>query len=331
MCVFRRQITQQKMSSSQRLHSPCNHSCQKATCGEDCGLCMIKMDNVRLPCGHSKDSAPCHLAQDVSKIMCGVVVEKRVPGCGHAIKAQCWRDVASKNFSCPAPCGTNLSCGHACPGSCGRCRLKNIDNALLRLLSAFDHQKCATICGRHHATCNHTCRRPCHDGTDCGPCPSYCEVNILIHPEEYMLITHRCALTTIFTPPPSCSQSLTAKVFYKTTTKVNLSLFFVTESSCLPESYLESAYTRGAGYYSPGICPKGYTSACSLNSIYVTSGVPPMAPGETAWQCCPRCVERSTFTSQTTTNALYFEAIIVAQFPRTTEFAKAAWRVQLQF
>jgi hypothetical protein len=177
--------------SCQRLHGPCNHSCQKATCGEDCGLCMINIDNVRLPCGHSKDCTPCHLAQDVSKIMCGVVVEKRVPGCGHAIKTQCWRDVASKTFSCPAPCGTRLSCGHPCPGSCGQCCLRNPNNAFLKVLFAFGHQKCATICGRHHTTCNHTCRRPCHDGTDCGPCPLRCEVNILVHPEEDVLITHR--------------------------------------------------------------------------------------------------------------------------------------------
>jgi hypothetical protein len=39
----------------ERLHSPCNHSCQKITCGEDCGNCMIKLDNILLPCGHSKD------------------------------------------------------------------------------------------------------------------------------------------------------------------------------------------------------------------------------------------------------------------------------------
>ncbi len=29
-----------------RLHSPCNHPCQKPTCVEDCGNCMVKVHDV---------------------------------------------------------------------------------------------------------------------------------------------------------------------------------------------------------------------------------------------------------------------------------------------
>jgi hypothetical protein len=52
----------------QRLPNPCSHSCQKATCGEDCGICLIPLDNVLLPCSHSQDRVPCHQSQDTSKI-----------------------------------------------------------------------------------------------------------------------------------------------------------------------------------------------------------------------------------------------------------------------
>jgi AAA domain len=155
----------------QRLHSPCNHGCQKATCGEDCGICLILLDNVFLPCSHPKDGVPCHQLQDTSKIKCEVLVEKRVSDCQHVIQTQCWRDVTSETFSCPVSCEANLPCGHRCPGSCGRCHKKDANNN-----PTIEHRKCTKVCGRRFATCNHTCRKLCHDGIDCGPCLSPCEV-----------------------------------------------------------------------------------------------------------------------------------------------------------
>jgi hypothetical protein len=155
----------------QRLHSPCDHGCQKATCGEDCGICLIPLDNVFLPCSHSKDGVPCHQSQDTSKIRCDIPVKKRVPDCGHIIQTQCWRDVASETFSCPVSCEANLPCGHRCPGSCGHCHKKDTNNS-----STIEHRKCTKVCGRRFATCNHTCRKLCHDGIDCGLCSSPCEV-----------------------------------------------------------------------------------------------------------------------------------------------------------
>jgi hypothetical protein len=131
---------------------------------------MIKMDNVQLPCDHLKDGVPCWQAQDISKIKYDILVEKRVPDCGHFVKTQCSQDVASKTFSCSTLCGAYLPCGHICPGSCGRCRPKDT------IWSTAKHQKCAIVCGRRFGTCNHTCPRACHGGDECGPCPLACGV-----------------------------------------------------------------------------------------------------------------------------------------------------------
>ena len=155
----------------QRLHSPCNHGCQKSTCGEDCGFCLILLDNVLLPCSHSKDNVPCNQSQDTSKIKCDVLIEKQVPNCGHVIKTQCRRDVASETFACPVSCEAILSCGHRCSGSCGRCHQQDATNE-----AGTKHFKCTKICGRRFATCNHTCQELCHDGKACGQCSSPCEV-----------------------------------------------------------------------------------------------------------------------------------------------------------
>lgn len=146
----------------QRLHSPCKHGCQKQTCGEDCGVCMIKIDNVLLPCEHTEDGVPCYRTQDVKSIKCNARVQKRVPKCNHLVDVPCFRDV-SIAFLCPTKCEASLPCGHRCPGTCSKC----YDS---------EHQECTKICGRRFGTCNHTCPRTCHDGTDCGPCLAPCEV-----------------------------------------------------------------------------------------------------------------------------------------------------------
>lgn len=173
----------------QRLHSPCNHGCQKATCGEDCGSCLVILDNVLLPCSHSKDNVPCYQSQDPTNIKCNVLVEKQVPDCGHVIQTQCWRDVTLETFSCPEPCKTNLPCGHKCPGSCGRCHKKDANNLL-----TTGHKKCTKVCGRRFLTCNHACKRSCHDGEDCGLCLSPCEVRDLIYLHIF------CLFDMLFTP-----------------------------------------------------------------------------------------------------------------------------------
>lgn len=160
----------------QRLHTPCQHKCQKSTCGEDCGQCEVRVDDVRLPCTHSQDNVPCYKTNDLASIKCGTIVPKTVPGCNHTVEVKCCLDVASESFKCPTPCETILGCGHLCPGSCGGCKDKDPSGEL-----SVKHLVCSKICGRRFGTCNHTCPRRCHDGQECGPCKSTCEVRFPMH------------------------------------------------------------------------------------------------------------------------------------------------------
>lgn len=153
----------------QRLHDPCNHPCQKSTCGEDCGRCLIKLDDVELPCGHFKSGVSCYMAQVPSLIPCTVQVEKTVPGCNHLVQVPCGKDVTTENYKCSTPCSRLLECGHPCPGTCSQCKPKVGEQAEI-------HQKCRKVCGRRMKACNHTCQKPCHGDEDCGTCSAPCEV-----------------------------------------------------------------------------------------------------------------------------------------------------------
>ncbi|KAF2018601.1 NFX1-type zinc finger-containing protein 1, partial [Aaosphaeria arxii CBS 175.79] len=155
----------------ERLLPRCGHPCQKQTCGEDCGRCLIQIDDVKLPCGHCKDRVECYRTEDVGLIRCTVNVRKVVPGCKHKITVPCFRDVTSELYQCPTPCSKLLSCGHPCSGTCGECITRPQNGGQIE-----EHQTCQKICGRRFGTCNHTCPRPCHDGKECGPCVSPCEV-----------------------------------------------------------------------------------------------------------------------------------------------------------
>ena len=156
----------------ERLHKTCNHNCQKPTCSEECGLCMVTVNNVQLPCGHLKDDARCYETQNVRGIRCDFLTQKSVPECRHLVDVPCSRDVTSSTFICPTACESILSCGHRCPGSCGRCERVE-DGTDLKVIT---HVKCARICGRRFGSCNHTCGRPCHQNKECGPCTFECEV-----------------------------------------------------------------------------------------------------------------------------------------------------------
>ena len=155
----------------ERLHMPCHHKCQKETCGEDCGSCLVNLDNVQLLCRHTKDNVACYLTQDLSKVRCTVPVQKYVAECNHTVEVWCSQDVSSADFSCPTPCNTALACGHPCPGTCSTCRQKDTEGQPF-----VKHLQCSKICGRRFATCNHTCPRLCHEGTECGLCQAPCDV-----------------------------------------------------------------------------------------------------------------------------------------------------------
>lgn len=167
----------------ERTHDPCNHPCQKPTCGEDCGKCLITIDSVKLPCSHTAQNIPCYKTQDLSQILCKVIVKKQVPNCHHKVDVRCGQDVTTDGFTCPTPCEIILPCGHLCPGTCGNCNSKDTNGQ-----STVKHQVCKKICGRRFGTCNHTCPRICHEGKDCGPCFSACEVSIVmicVHSRNY--------------------------------------------------------------------------------------------------------------------------------------------------
>lgn len=170
----------------QRRHQPCDHACQKATCGEPCGKCMILMDHVQLPCGHVKHGVACHITQNPTRIPCDVKISKRVPGCEHDVVLKCSVDVSKKDFKCPTLCNTPLSCGHPCPGTCAQCNTKDMyDQPVVK------HATCRKTCGRKHGTCNHDCNRRCHDGTDCGLCQAPCEVSDIYKFCDNFLISFR--------------------------------------------------------------------------------------------------------------------------------------------
>ncbi|KAF2450310.1 NFX1-type zinc finger-containing protein 1 [Karstenula rhodostoma CBS 690.94] len=152
----------------QRLHDPCRHLCQKR-CGEDCGRCLVKLDDVELPCGHFKHNISCYMAQVPNLIPCTIQVEKKVPACNHLVQVPCGKDVTADNYECPTPCSRLLECGHPCPGTCSQCKPKTGE-------SAATHQKCRKVCGRKMGACNHTCQKPCHEGEACGTCSEPCEV-----------------------------------------------------------------------------------------------------------------------------------------------------------
>ena len=155
----------------ERLHTPCQHSCQKQTCGEDCGACLVKIDDVQLLCGHTMDKVHCYRTQDLNQIRCPVPVPKIVPKCDHTVEVACFHDVASEHFKCPTPCNAMLACGHFCSGTCSSCKKRGDSDQI-----AVKHLPCSKTCRRKSGACNHTCPRPCHNGKECGPCLLPCDV-----------------------------------------------------------------------------------------------------------------------------------------------------------
>jgi hypothetical protein len=81
-------------------------------------------------------------------------------------------------------------------------------------------------------------------------------------------------LTTVFTPPAFCPEAINDKDIQK-----ELRL-----TECFPGSHIVPGAFRP---HSPGICPSGFTVACTrFGWIYGDSHYPP--PGETAMICCPK-------------------------------------------
>ena len=88
------------------------------------------------------------------------------------------------------------------------------------------------------------------------------------------------AITSVFTMPPDCANYGAGR--------------YITVASCMPPEYFELYWTLNYGYYSPAICPDGYTGACPRNTQGWMTG-PPIEQGETATICCPRYMPIDAF------------------------------------
>ena len=95
-------------------------------------------------------------------------------------------------------------------------------------------------------------------------------------------------LTTIFTPSPRCFSDLALFTFFgsssyaiaNVTDFVNCCFGLQSATTCLPIRW------TFADYFSPGICPHGYTTACSSTNVVGTVS-------ETIATCCPKLVLHS--------------------------------------
>lgn len=92
------------------------------------------------------------------------------------------------------------------------------------------------------------------------------------------------ALTTVFTPPPGCFPVSTNPL-------EDLDLFWTSTTTCGPPNYRSYFLPF---YYSPAICPSGFTIGCTRSD---SDQGPPVEPTETAMMCVLRSVLPSRIPS----------------------------------
>ncbi|KAK6828539.1 hypothetical protein PG989_005961 [Apiospora arundinis] len=120
-------------------------------------------------------------------------------------------------------------------------------------------------------------------------------------------------LTTVFTMPDFCH---TPWWTFPATPAVSSSV-------CMPGNWVDY-YGNRSGFYSPGICPQGYTEGCYLPTSaarFSADGKPwnggPILAGETARICCPAGYQ--CYEDLTTDNAVRWrKCITTAANPLTT-------------
>lgn len=124
----------------------------------------MNLDNAVVPCGNGDDHIECCLTKDMGKIPCRAIVSKKVPECKHIVHVKCSKKVG-KDFKCTSPCAAILSCGQY--------DKEDADGKPAK------HPACRKICGAQYPDSDHTCKRPCHKGMNCGSCFWPCEVRFL--------------------------------------------------------------------------------------------------------------------------------------------------------
>lgn len=161
------------LSSCTRPKPGCTHNCP-LPCGDLCHKqCLENVAALHiLSCGHKKTSLPCFQHQDLSKVLCDVLVTKVVRQCGHEVEKPCHVDVNAQSHTCAAPCDVLLDCGHQCLHPCHKCRTYDAGR-----LVTLKHPDCIHMCGRNYPTCKHHCKSKCHGAKPCPLCNEKCEVS----------------------------------------------------------------------------------------------------------------------------------------------------------
>ncbi|TNM88642.1 hypothetical protein fugu_004896 [Takifugu bimaculatus] len=131
---------------------PCHQDPNEFKCQEPC--------QKLLDCGHLCNSL-CG-EECTSKCKVNIILKLR---CGHTQKAACFYTTQEEGPVCRSPCTQQLKCGHACPGTCGRCHQGRF------------HMSCSHQCDRL-LICSHKCKVPCN--RNCPPCQQPCQ-NRCIH------------------------------------------------------------------------------------------------------------------------------------------------------
>ncbi|GFS40184.1 NFX1-type zinc finger-containing protein 1 [Nephila pilipes] len=173
-----------------RCLKPCTKSCSeghlcKKKCYKDCGPCTVLVPKTIEPCGHV-NNIPCseqyddiecrnlcdkylpcgHKCTNICSELCVLTCMEKIkitsPLCSHKIVIACsdFENTELLSRRCREPCRTQLSCGHMCKGSCGRCRQGRL------------HIACVQPCKRI-LVCGHECKSPCSES--CPPCQQPCE------------------------------------------------------------------------------------------------------------------------------------------------------------
>jgi hypothetical protein len=134
------------------------------------------------------------------------------------------------------------------------------------------------------------------------------------------------ALTTTFLPPSSCLARDNIWLVH-TTCPDNDGCYYLlqgppTTTDCMPKDYRH----ENTAYYSPGLCPAGYTPACSATSTRSRTIT------ETMYTCCPSYVRSVTaaclqFTSKASGNTNKLHSSFGCQTQKSTQF----WPFQVSF
>ncbi|KIK93721.1 hypothetical protein PAXRUDRAFT_828683 [Paxillus rubicundulus Ve08.2h10] len=135
-----------------------DHPCRK-DCNSPCGDCMFPVNNVKLPCGHVKNSVPCYQLEAIENIYCNQEVVKALPRCEHTASMPCSQE--PEHHRCLARCTNWMTCcSKSCNASCYQCQASNPqpdeEGAVKRIKHLY--HSC-----EKRLYCEHPCQQPCSD------------------------------------------------------------------------------------------------------------------------------------------------------------------------